>query len=126
MQTPGAVGAGRNSNCGFSPIPGNKGTQESCAGSGIAQTGRVTRANPITTVISGPIGCRTTPLGWPSGRRGTGSVPPAHFDRAEEVKPIEQHGFTLVDFTPDKMVLRFFKWDYKTQAVDQMDTLQPF
>jgi hypothetical protein len=84
------------------------------------------RANPITTVISGPIGCRTTPLGWPSGRRGTGSVPPAHLDMAEEVKPIEQHGFTLVDFTPDKIVLRFFKWDYKSQAVDQMDTLQPF
>ena len=84
------------------------------------------RANPITTVISGPIGCRTTPLGWPSGRRGTGSVPPAHLDMMEEVKPIEQHGFTLVDFTPDKIVLRFFKWDYKSQAVDQMDTLQPF
>ena len=55
-----------------------------------------------------------------------GSVPPAHLDMAEEVKPIEQHGFTLVDFTPDKMVLRLFKWDYKSQTVEQMDTLQPF
>jgi hypothetical protein len=36
MQTPDAVGTGRNSNCGFSPIPGNKGAQESCAVSGIA------------------------------------------------------------------------------------------
>jgi hypothetical protein len=44
----------------------------------------------------------------------------------EEVTPIEQHGFTLVDFTPDKVVLRLFKWDYKTQTVDEMDTLQPF
>jgi len=32
----------------------------------------------------------------------------------EEIKRIEQHGFTMVDFTPDKIVLRFFKWDVKT------------
>ena len=84
------------------------------------------KANPITTVLAGPIGSRTTPLGWPSGRRGTGAMPPAHLDMVEEVKPIEQHGFTLVDFTPDKIVLRFFKWDWKTEAVDKIDTLQPF
>jgi hypothetical protein len=84
------------------------------------------RANPITTVLAGPIGSRTTPLGWPSGRRGTGALPPAHLDMVEEVKPIEQHGFTLVDFTLDKIVMRFFKWDWKTQAVDEIDTLQPF
>jgi hypothetical protein len=24
----------------------------------------------------------------------------------ESVKPIEQHGFTIIDFTPEKMVLR--------------------
>ena len=84
------------------------------------------RGNPITTVIAGPVGSRTTPLGWPSGRRGTGAAPPAHLDMIEEVKPIEQHGFTIVDFTPDKMALRFFTWDYKTQSVDAIDTLVPF
>jgi hypothetical protein len=84
------------------------------------------RANPITTVLSGPIGCRPGPSGWPSGRRGTGAMPPAHLDMDEQVKPIEQHGFTLVDFTPDKMVLRLFKWDWKTQAVEAIDTLDPF
>jgi hypothetical protein len=83
-------------------------------------------ANPITTVLSGPIGCRPGPNGWPSGRRGTGAMPPAHLDMDEQVKPIEQHGFTVVDFTPDKMVLRMFKWDWKTQAVEAIDTLEPF
>ena len=34
-------------------------------------------------------------------------------------------GWQLVGFTPDKMVLRLFKWDFKTQTVDEMDTLQP-
>jgi hypothetical protein len=84
------------------------------------------RANPVTTVLAGPVGSRTTPFGWPSGRRGTGALPPAHLDMIEEVKPIEQHGFTLVDFTPDKMVLRFFTWDWRTQSPDAIDTLAPF
>jgi hypothetical protein len=84
------------------------------------------RSNPITVALSGPIGCRTTPLGWPSGRRGTGALPSAHLDMVEDVKPIEQHGFTLVDFTPDQIVLQFFRWDFRTQSVDAIDTLEPF
>ena len=44
----------------------------------------------------------------------------------EQVKPIEQHGFTIADFSPDKIVLRMFKWDVKTQSVDAIDTLEPF
>ena len=30
------------------------------------------------------------------------------------------------DFTADKIVLRFFKWDVKTQPVEAIDALQPF
>ena len=52
---------------------------------------------PITAILSGPIG--TGPLGWPSGRRGVGSTPPAYLDVNEEIKPIEQHGFTIADFS---------------------------
>jgi hypothetical protein len=44
----------------------------------------------------------------------------------EEVKPIEQHSFTIVDFFPDRINLRFFKWDVKTQSSDAIDSLQPF
>jgi hypothetical protein len=82
------------------------------------------KANPIHAVLSGPIG--TSPFGWPSARRGTGALPPVHLDMDEQVKPIEQHGFTIVDFAPNKMVLRQFKWDVKTQAVEAIDTLEPF
>jgi len=81
--------------------------------------------NPINVALSGTIG--TTPIGWPSvGIRGTPATPSAVLDLDEQIKPIEQHGFTLVDFTPDKMVLRVFKWDRNTQPVDAIDTLQPF
>jgi len=37
------------------------------------------------------------------------NLPSQVLDFSEEIKPIEQHGFTLVDFTKDKMVLSFFK-----------------
>ena len=84
------------------------------------------KANPITVVLNGPIGCRTGPNGWPSGRRGTGALPPAHLDMDETVKPIEQHGFSIVDFTPDKITVRLFTWDWKSQKVEDIDTLQPF
>lgn len=81
-------------------------------------------ANPLTAVLSGPLGTR--PEGWPSAFRGIGASPAAYLDLQEEVKPIEQHSFTIVDFLPDKIILRFFKWDLKTQAPETIDTLEPF
>ena len=79
---------------------------------------------PLNAVLSGPIG--TAPGAWPSAFRGVGSTPPVYLVVQEEVKPIEQHGFTIADFLPDRIVLRFFKWDRKTQSPDAMDTLEPF
>jgi hypothetical protein len=84
------------------------------------------KANPITVVLNGPVGSRPGPNGWPSGRRGTGALPPAHLDMDEEVKPIEQHGFSIVDFVADKMTVRLFRWDWKTQSVEAIDALEPF
>src|SRR5262245_31815189 len=82
------------------------------------------RANSVATVLSGPIG--TAPPGWPSAFRGTPAMPPAHLDIQEEIKPIEQHSFTIADFLADKITLRFFKWDLKNDPVEKIDTLQPF
>ena len=81
-------------------------------------------AHPITAVLAGPIGTR--PGGWPSAVRGVAATPPAHLDVREDVKPIEQHGFTLADFLPDRIVLRMFKWDVRTQSPDAINTLGPF
>jgi len=83
------------------------------------------RANPVTAVLPGPIG--TGARGWPSiGMRATPALPPAHLDMDESVRPIEQNGFMIVDFSPSKMVLQFFKWDARTQPVEAIDKLQPF
>lgn len=80
--------------------------------------------NPITTVLSGSIG--TNPDGWASHVRGVGPTPPTHLDLSEEFKPVEQHGFTIADFLPDRIVLRFFKWDLQTQPPEEIDRLTPF
>jgi hypothetical protein len=82
-------------------------------------------SNPVNVALSGTIG--TWSGGWPStGIRGTPATPSGVLDLSEQIKPIEQHGFTLVDFTPDKMILRFFTWDVNSQPVEAIDTLQPF
>jgi hypothetical protein len=51
---------------------------------------------------------------------------PAHLDVVETVTPIEQHGFTLLDFTADRIVARLFKWDVKTMPVEAIDRLEAF
>lgn len=68
----------------------------------------------------------TRPGGWPSGRRGVGATRPSHLDLTEQIAPIEQHGFTVVDFTPDGIDMQFFKWDVITDAIESIDSLQPF
>jgi phosphodiesterase/alkaline phosphatase D-like protein len=101
------------------------GDLHACALGRIEQTGGADlAANPVVAVLSGPIS--TGERGWPSAVRKTGPRPSLHLRMDEQVKPIEQHGFTLADFTPDKVSLRMFKWDVKTQSPEAMDTLEPF
>ena len=81
-------------------------------------------ARPITTVLSGPIG--TSIRGFPSVVRGIGATPPAHLDLEEAVAPIEEHGFTLADFLPDRIVLRQFRWDVNSQPLEAIDRMEAF
>jgi hypothetical protein len=80
--------------------------------------------NPVTAILGGPVG--TSPQGWPSGARGVPSMPSLHLDLTEEVAPIEQHGFTIVDFLPDKMIIRLFKWDANSEPLDAIDNMEAF
>lgn len=81
-------------------------------------------ANPITTVLSGPVG--TSPAGFPSVVRGVGATPSTHLDLDETVAPLEEHGFTLIDFLQDRIVLRLFRWDVNREPVDAIDSLDAF
>jgi hypothetical protein len=80
--------------------------------------------NPVVTVLPGPLG--TSNGGWASEFRGVGPMPPKHLDMQETVKPLEENGFLLMDFTPEAITLRYFKWNQKTQPVSDIDKLEPF
>ena len=81
-------------------------------------------ANPMTAILSGPVG--TAPRSWPSASRGIGATPSEHIDLKELAAPVEQHGFTLVDFFSDHMEVQLFKWDVNSESVDALDRLEPF
>ena len=81
-------------------------------------------ANPMTAILSGPVG--TAPRSWPSASRGIGATPSEHIDLEELASPVEQHGFTLVDFFSDHMEVQLFKWDVNSESVDALDRLEPF
>ncbi len=81
-------------------------------------------ANPINIALAGPIS--TGDELWPSAFRGVGPGTPSHVDMEEDITPLEQHGFTLVDFEPDRIALRFFRWDVESQDPAEIDDLMPF
>ena len=52
-------------------------------------------------------------------------MPSLTLDAEEWVKPIEENGFTLLDFTPDAVRISLFRW--KPQyGVDAIARLEPF
>ena len=80
--------------------------------------------NPITNILCGPVG--TSIQGFPSVVRGVRAAPSQYLDFEERVTPFEQHGFTLVDFERDKILIKLFKWDVNSQPLADIDTLQPY
>jgi hypothetical protein len=43
----------------------------------------------------------------------------------ENLKPIEENGFIIADFTRDGITVRYFRFNHK-QSPDVIDTLEPF
>ena len=80
--------------------------------------------NPVQVVLSGPLG--TGDLAWPSAFRGIGAMPSVHLDMDERLKPLEENGFTIADFSGDKVVLRYFRWNAHRDPVEAIDRLEPF
>jgi len=82
------------------------------------------KRNPVNVALSGTTGT------WPgAGRRAAFAARPRRLRRfsiCRSRSSDEQHGFTLIDFTPDKMVLRMFRWDVNTQPSRRSITLEPF
>lgn len=81
------------------------------------------KRNPVHTVLSGPVS--TGPKGWPSSARGTPPLVPEGIDLVSDLNPIEQNGFTIIDFSPDKISLQMFRWKLG-EPETAIDHLQPF
>ena len=77
------------------------------------------------TVLTGPIGTRPADrvaFGTARHRRAA-ARPPRHGRAGEANRAARLHHRR---FAPDKIEVRMFKWDGKTQKVDEIDTLEPF
>jgi hypothetical protein len=81
------------------------------------------RSNPVTCVLPGTVG--TGRPGWPSLVRGLRALPPAGMEVEEGLPALEENGFSIVDFTPEHITLRYFRWKLG-QPESDLDTLDPF
>ncbi len=79
--------------------------------------------NPVHTVLTGPMS--TGPKGWPSSARGTPPLKATGIDVRETLAPLEHNGFTLIDFGPEKIDFRMFRWKMG-RPEDEIDRLEPF
>jgi hypothetical protein len=80
--------------------------------------------NPVVVILSGPLG--TGDRGWPSAFRGIGASVPNHLQMEENLKPLEENGFIIADFTRESITIRYFRFNYHKQAGEVIDTLEPF
>jgi hypothetical protein len=72
--------------------------------------------NPVVTVLTGPIG--TGPKAWPSSWRGTPPQTPSSLELEAGLSPLEKNGFTVMDFTEDRVEGQMFNW-----KMDEPETL---
>ncbi len=81
-------------------------------------------ANPIVCLCCGTPGTGTP--GFPSNFRGVKASPSVTVEASEIVPPVEENGFSLIDFTPDDITISMFRWDHRTQPEDEIDQMEPF
>ncbi|MBI4831847.1 MAG: hypothetical protein HY801_09905 [Candidatus Lindowbacteria bacterium] len=80
--------------------------------------------NPVTIVLSGSLG--TGARGFPSGDlRKMIAQPATDLKLVEDLPCVEKNGFVIVDFTPEKITIKFYGWK-PPQPLSDIDTLQPF
>ena len=81
------------------------------------------RRNPVASILSGPIS--TGPRAWPSAWRGTPPRVPGGLEVDEGLAPLENNGFTIVDFFPERIDFQMFRWKLD-QPESLLDDKKPF
>ena len=99
------------------------GDMHSIAEGRILRTGNVDlRANPVTSILPGPIGTGTS---WPSAARGVRAIPPQHIEMEEKQPCLEENGFLIMDFFPEKVGIKYFRWRPRN-GDESIASLAPF
>ena len=50
--------------------------------------------------------------------------PPTDLTVEEDLQSLEKNGFVIADFTPDKIVVKFYAWK-PPEPIEAIDTLEP-
>lgn len=80
-------------------------------------------ANPVVSVLCGTPG--TAGPGWPSRFRKQRPVPSGSLEAEAWLEPLEENGFTILDFTSEGVRLQFFRW-HPDDGLEVIASLQPF
>jgi hypothetical protein len=80
--------------------------------------------DPIPSLLTGSLSVDKG--GFPSGGlRGIEAQPPTMLTVEEELPSYEKAGFTIIDFTPEKITVQFFGWKHGEDSVSDISTLEP-
>jgi len=93
------------------------------AGRILANRGRSLEHHPVVSILSGAVG--TGEFGWPSRFRGQIPLPSGTLTAEELLPPLEENGFSLLDFTRTELRVSFFRWTPE-QGDAALDGLEPF
>lgn len=80
-------------------------------------------ANPVNTMITGPLGTGTY---WPSRARGTLPTTAIGLQLTDQAPIQEKNGFTIVDAYPDHLRVRLFAWRRETNQTHEIENLAPY
>lgn len=81
--------------------------------------------NPVVSVLSGPISSAGPTFA--SEFRGVAAAPSGLLEVQQDFAPIEKNGFTIFDFTPEKVTFRQFSWRGELgDPVEAIAGLEPF
>jgi hypothetical protein len=79
--------------------------------------------HPVVSLLCGSVG--TGAGGWPSEFRGQLPRPSGTLVAEEWIPPIEENGFSLLDFEPGVLRVSLFRWRPE-EGVEALDLLEPF
>jgi hypothetical protein len=81
------------------------------------------RRNPVVSVLTGPVS--TGPKAWPSAWRGTPPKTPTGIELDAGLDPLEKNGFSIIDFTDDRLDGQMFSWKMD-EPEERLESLKPF